>query len=186
MDDAGSSVDSDTDTDAGAGEYGYRHVDVRELPDAPNPSRHRKEIDEAVGATAFGCNRYTLDPGEQAPWGYHRHPTHEELFDVLSGALTVDTAGEPRVLEPGEALFVPAGAPTRAHNDSGEPVALLAVGAPKDDDGAVVAEKCPDCGEVTDRRHEPVEREGETVYRLFCTGCGVETGLLTTGPDQGR
>jgi len=55
----------------------YEHVTVEDLPDAPSPTRHKREIDEAVGATEFGFNVYVADPGEQLPWGYHHHPDHE-------------------------------------------------------------------------------------------------------------
>ena len=36
----------------------YPTVAVDDLPDAPNPTRRKKEVDEAVGATAFGFNVY--------------------------------------------------------------------------------------------------------------------------------
>ena len=38
-------------------------VAVAELPDAPNPTRRKREVDEAVGATEFGFNHYVADPG---------------------------------------------------------------------------------------------------------------------------
>ncbi len=159
----------------------YRHVKIAALPDAPNPSSRKKEIDEAVGATAFGLNAYTLAPGEQAPWGYHYHPDHEELFYVQHGTLAVETASGTVTVEQGEAFFIPSGAPNRAYNGGEDSVAFLAVGAPKRSDRAVVVEECPDCGEDTDRRHEVVDHEGERAYRLFCTRCGAETDLLTPG-----
>ena len=157
----------------------YRKVVVDELPDAPSPTRHKKEVDEAVGAGAFGFNVYVADPGERVPWGYHYHPDHEELFYVLDGELAVDTEdGEVRV-QAGKALFVPRGAPNRARAVGEAPARFVAVGAPKADDGAVIEERCPACGEVTDRESR---REAETVV-LSCAACGTETDRFGPGPD---
>ncbi|WP_224449855.1 cupin domain-containing protein [Haloprofundus salilacus] len=153
----------------------YRKVSVESVPNTPNPTREKKEIDEAVGATEFGFNVFTAEPGEQIPWGYHRHPDHEELFYVLSGELRVETPdGEFRV-GTDEAFFVPRGAPNRAVAAGEEPCRFVAVGAPKDADGAVIEEECPACGDATDRTYEAVEDAGRTVYVLSCAECGVET-----------
>ena len=74
----------------------YRTVDVDDLPNAPNPTTAKKEVDEALGVESFGFNVYTVAPGERVPWGFHSHPRHEEVFYVLDGVLTVDTAGPDR------------------------------------------------------------------------------------------
>ncbi|WP_224336179.1 cupin domain-containing protein [Haloprofundus halobius] len=153
----------------------YRKVSVESVSNTPNPTREMKEIDEAVGASEFGFNVVTADPGEQVPWGYHRHPDHEELFYVLSGELRVETQdGEFRV-EADEAFFVPRDAPNRAVAAGETPCRLVAVGAPKDADSAIIEEECPACGETTDRTYEAVEDAGRAVYVLSCAGCGVET-----------
>jgi uncharacterized cupin superfamily protein len=47
------------------------------MQSAVAPASQKLEVDESVGATAFGVNIYRADPGEQIPWGYHRHPDHE-------------------------------------------------------------------------------------------------------------
>lgn len=177
----------DTHTPDAAGsdeddEYGYRHVRVDDLPDVPAPTRHKREVDEAVGATEFGFNVYEAAPGERVPWGYHRHPDHEELFYVLSGELAVETpAGEFRV-SPQEAFFVPPEHPNRARAAGDEACRFIAVGAPKATDTAVISEECPTCGEATDREYEVREDGGETVYALLCAGCGAEVEVLRPGP----
>lgn len=161
----------------------YAHVTVDDLPDAPSPTRHKKEVDEAVGATAFGFNRYTADPGEQLPWGRHHHPDHEEVLYVLSGTVRVDTPdGEFRVGS-GEAFFVPAGAPQKAVAAGDEPAEVIAVGAPKETDRAVIREACPECGEVTGREYEYTEEDGRTVVVLTCGECNAETLRFGAGPD---
>jgi mannose-6-phosphate isomerase-like protein (cupin superfamily) len=165
-----------------ADEYDYRHVRTADLPDVPNPARHKTEIDEAVGATEFGFNVYEAAPGERVPWGYHCHPDHEELFYVVSGELVVGTpAGESRV-GPDEAFFVPPGHPNRARAAGSEPCRLIAVGAPKATDEAVISEECPACGETTDREYETRTEDGEPVYALLCAGCGAEVEILRAGP----
>ncbi|WP_435063268.1 cupin domain-containing protein [Halobaculum sp. EA56] len=164
----------------GESDHGYSTVAVDEVPNTPNPTRVKRELDEALGVSRFGCNYYEADPGERVPWGYHRHPDHEELFFVLSGELAVETPdGEFRV-GPDEAFFVPEDAPNRAVAVGDEPCRFLAVGAPKDADGAVIAEECPACGAETDRDYE-VEGVGsganpeDEEYVLVCADCGAET-----------
>jgi quercetin dioxygenase-like cupin family protein len=160
----------------------YEHVVVEDLPDAPNPTRHKKEIDEAVGATAFGFNVITAGPGEQVPWGYHRHPDHEELLYVLDGRLRVETPEGEYNVDAEEAFFVPPGAPQCAvAGEAG--CRLVAAGAPKEADEAVLAEECSECGEPTDREYNAEEIDETTVYVLSCANCGAETKRLTPGPD---
>jgi hypothetical protein len=57
---------------------------------------------------------------------------------------------------------------------------VVAVGAPKGSDGAVVEEHCAACGESTGRDYE-IEEDGE-VYVLYCAGCGAEADRLVVGP----
>lgn len=173
---SGDGPGAETD-DAG---HGYRRIAVDDAANTPNPTRAKRELDEALGVSLFGCNYYEADPGERVPWGYHRHPNHEELFFVIAGELAVDTAdGEFRV-GADEAFFVPAGAPNRAVAVGDEPCRFLAVGAPKDADGAVIEEACPACGDVSDREYR-VEDVGEgddpeaEEYVLLCAHCGAET-----------
>jgi len=157
----------------------YEKVAVEELPDAPNPTSHKKEVDEAVGATEFGFNLYVAEPGQRFPWGYHRHPDHEELFYVLDGRIDVETPDEVIEVGAGEALFVPRNAPNRAVAAGSIPARVVAVGAPKDSDGAVIAEECPACGAESDRSYEV---DGDD-YVLSCAACGETVDRLTPGPD---
>lgn len=158
----------------------YRKVAVDDLPDAPNPTRHKKEVDEAVGASAFGFNVYVAEPDELVPWGAHRHPGHEELFYVIEGELAVETPDGEFAVGAGEAFFVPADAPNKARVGGNATARFVAVGAPKSADGSVIEDRCPSCGEVT--RWESA-REDETVV-LSCGSCGAETARFGAGPED--
>jgi len=149
----------------------YEKVAVDDLPNAPSPAREKREVDEAVGATEFGLNVYVADPGEELPWGYHRHPEHEEVFLVVSGEIVVETPEEPYRVGEGEALYVPPDHRNRARAAGEEPCRVVAVGAPKATDGAIIREECPGCGARTEQEHE---RDGEVVV-LRCADCGRET-----------
>ncbi|NHN60639.1 MULTISPECIES: cupin domain-containing protein [Halorussus] len=159
----------------------FRKVAVDDLPDAPNPTRRKKEVDEAVGATEFGFNVFVADPGQQLPWGEHRHPDHEELLYVLAGEIRVETPDGDYRVESGEAFFVPPEARQRAVAAGEEPARIVAVGAPKAADGAIIEEECPECGEETDRDYE--ERDGGETYVLSCASCGAELTEMTAGPE---
>ncbi|SFR43488.1 cupin domain-containing protein [Halogeometricum limi] len=159
-------------------------VTVSDIPDTPNPTSHKREVDEAVGATAFGFNVLEVRPGEQVPWGYHSHPEHEELFYVVSGTLTVDTEDGPVRANAGDAVFVAAGEKNRAHNAADEPAEVVAVGAPKDADHAVIEEACPACGVVGGREYERVAGDDGPQYVLSCESCGAETLRFGAGPDD--
>lgn len=151
----------------------YRKVAVSDVPNTPNPTRAKRELDEALGISTFGLNYYVAEPGEQVPWGRHRHPDHEEAFYVLEGALRVETPEREFLVEADEAFYVPADHWNRAVAAGDEPCRLLAVGAPKETDEAVIEEPCPECGEVTEREYET--REDGEVYVLTCANCGAET-----------
>ena len=157
-------------------------VTVTELADTPNPTRGKKEIDEAVGATEFGCNRYAADPGERLPWGYHYHPDHEELFYVLDGELAVELPDREVSLSAGDVLFVPPGTPNCTRAVGEETAQVLAVGAPKTDDDAVIVEDCPECEAETDRNYDSVTADGEELYVLSCAECGAEVDRFGAGP----
>jgi mannose-6-phosphate isomerase-like protein (cupin superfamily) len=151
----------------------YRKVAVGDVSNTPNPTRVKREVDEALDVSTFGFNYYVADPGEQVPWGRHRHPDHEEVFYVLEGVLHVETPDQDFTVEADEAFFVPEDHWNRAVAAGDEPCRLLAVGAPKESDEAVIEEPCPECGETTDRAYE-IRDDGE-LYVLTCAACGAET-----------
>lgn len=160
----------------------YKKIDPDHLSDAPSPTKHKKEIDEAVGATTFGCNLYEAKPGEQISMGRHYHPEHEELMYVLDGLLRFETPKGDFEVEAGEAFFVPMGAVQKGYAAGGENVRFLAIGAPKSEDHAVICESCGSCGETTDREFA-MEGDDEHVIVLYCSDCGIECERFSAGPS---
>lgn len=161
----------------------YEHVTVEALPDAPNRTDHKWEVDEAVGATEFGFNVYVARPGQQLPWGYHYHPDHEEIFYVIEGTIRIETPEESFDVGAGEAFFVPPGAPQNASAIGDRPAKVIAAGAPKAHDTSIIQERCPNCETETDREYE-ISEEGDVItYQLFCAECGAETDVLRPGPE---
>jgi quercetin dioxygenase-like cupin family protein len=164
----------------------WRHLDSADAPDAPSRTTHKYEIDQAVGATEFGFNQYVAAPGQRIPWGRHSHPEHEEAFYVIRGVVEfhvgpLDNQETIRV-GPGEVFYVPPKVAQTAVAVGSEELEMLAVGAPKATDGAVIEEECPECGAVTGRDFE-VADEGAT-YVLFCEACGEEVDRLVSGPAE--
>ena len=153
----------------------YQVLKVDDLESSPAPCRHKKEVDEAVGAAAFGFNVYTADPGEQLPFGYHYHPDHEELFYVIEGTVEFETADDEYQVEEGEVFFVPEGSPQRGRATGDSPARVIAVGAPKESDGAILEELCETCGKATDREYSQSTEDDGLVYVLTCAECGAET-----------
>ncbi|MFB6360065.1 MAG: cupin domain-containing protein [Halobacteriales archaeon] len=156
----------------------YRKIAVDDLPDAPKPTRHKQELDEAVGASRFGFNVYVGDPGEAVPESSHRHPDHEELFYVLNGELVVETADSTYSVEAGEGFYVPADPPNNACGAGDQPARFVAVGAPKTVHEGVINQRCEACGGRTDRESE---RDEEPVV-LSCATCGAVTNRFGPGP----
>lgn len=155
----------------------YRKLGVDDVENTSNSSRVKRELDEAVGATAFGLNYYVADPGEQIPWGRHRHPDHEEAFYVLSGELQVETPEDEFSVGADELFFVPENRWNRAVAVGNEPCRLLALGAPKESDSATIEDECPACGEVT--RWETERMDDGEGWVLHCSACGAETNRIS-------
>lgn len=115
---------------------GYHHVAVGALEPTPGRPSVQRSIGDAAGLDRFSLHRYEVDPGEQIPLAYHVHDEQEEAFYVLSGTLAVETPDEEYRVDADEVLVVEPGSPQRAYNpaSAGEPVTVLAVGAPVVDD----------------------------------------------------
>jgi uncharacterized cupin superfamily protein len=162
----------------------YEHVVVDDLPDAPGPSDHKKEIDEAIGCETIAANFYVAQPGQRLPFGYHGHAGQEELFYVVDGRVVFDTEDGDVTVEAGEAFFVPPEHFQGSRAAGDDPARVLAIGAPRDALGVTIREPCPACGEVTERDVAFGTEDGDRVATLTCSSCGAETDQYTPGPEQ--
>ena len=70
-----------------------------------------------------------IEPHMPAP-PVHVHPTAEERYEVIEGALEVFTDGEWRPVKAGETARVPAGAPHSVRNASDEPARIVNIHQP--------------------------------------------------------
>ncbi|WP_435194731.1 cupin domain-containing protein [Natronomonas sp. EA1] len=157
----------------------YGHLPADAAPDAPSPTRHKFEVDEAFSITEFGFNVFVADPGQRLPWGTHSHPDHEELFYVIEGQVSFETPDREYVVEAGEVFFVPRDHPQKGVAVGDVPARVVAVGAPKATDDAVIEEECPECGEMTGRTFD----EEDGAYLLYCAECGEQVDRLVSGPE---
>lgn len=71
---------------------------------------------------------YVTYQGEEPP--DHTHPTEDEIFYVLAGAITFRCGGQSFTLEPGGFIFLPCGVEHGYTIASAEPVRLLVITAP--------------------------------------------------------
>ena len=76
------------------------------------------------GSTELCTWRLELDPGAGVNNGPHQLD-HEEAFMLLEGSLTIKIDGEAFVLQPGDALSVPARSLLHVSNPASEPAKAL-------------------------------------------------------------
>ncbi|RQG99425.1 cupin domain-containing protein [Natrarchaeobius oligotrophus] len=113
--------------------------DRPDIDPEPDPIADSFSISAETGLEILGLRTYAAEPGEQLPLAYHYHETQEEAFYVLDGTLHVETPEKEYVVRPGQLFAAEGGSPHRAHvpEGAGEPVRVLAIGAPSDDTGRV-------------------------------------------------
>ncbi|ADJ13471.1 cupin domain-containing protein [Halalkalicoccus jeotgali] len=117
---------------------GYHVIDPADIDPTPDrPCTHRS-VGDAADLSELAMNVYEADPGQQLPLVYHYHDRQEEVFYVLSGTLSVETPEGEYAVGPDEVFVADPDSPHRAYNaaESGEPVRVLAIGAPPAADDA--------------------------------------------------
>lgn len=162
----------------------YEHVAIDEIPNRIAPADEKREIDEAVGATAMGVNCYVASPGQLLPIGMHSHPDQEELFYVISGSLVFETPDGDYEVDADEVFFAPPDSSHRGRAVGDEPARVLAIGAPGEADEATIHEECPRCGEVASREFAIDDAGDERELVVTCERCGAETDRYTAGPGE--
>jgi uncharacterized cupin superfamily protein len=154
-----------------------KHVRTEEVDSWMSPASVRRPLGKELGVEAMALNYFELAPGESFAFGYHRHADQEEVFYVVSGTATFETESGETVVDAGEAVRFEPGEYQQGWNRGEERCVALALGAPADTGETEVLRDCPDCGERTPQRIEPVEGGDALVTR--CEGCGAETGRFT-------
>ena len=86
-------------------------------------------LDRDSGATSCSVSCTRTPPGGGSPTGSHTHVV-DQLFYMLSGAMSLEIAGQPYTAGPGTLVVIPAGVPHRNWNGSGEETVHLAFNAP--------------------------------------------------------
>jgi mannose-6-phosphate isomerase-like protein (cupin superfamily) len=97
------------------------------------PARHVAELSDVAGFAHTRANVWRYEPG--ACGKRHRHPTQEETFVVLSGAMTMFVGEPPERVEvpPGGLIHVPAMTPLQTVNEGDEDLVVYAYGCPPED-----------------------------------------------------
>ena len=111
---------------------------VKRLEDAPDvlgdyPGEMRM-LESPLGCrqVAFSWRRMPPDTGGRGSYG-HRHRTQEEVYFVVSGALTFKCGDEVFECGPGIAVRIGPETVRSVHNDSGDDVVLIMASTTADD-----------------------------------------------------
>ncbi|MGE5690945.1 MAG: cupin domain-containing protein [Pseudomonadota bacterium] len=88
-------------------------------------------VRRALGAQAFGCNYFTLPPGQVGREHDHSDSGQEEVYFVVRGSGTMRVDGDEVDLRPGRFVRVD-GASTRVPVAGPDGLELYTVGAPVD------------------------------------------------------
>ncbi|MEF8888305.1 MAG: cupin [Haloarculaceae archaeon] len=167
------------------------HVSIGEVESVPHflgANSHRKPLARAVEGMGFACTYFELEPGESFSGGLHAHADQEELFLVLEGTATFETATGPgaerettEVGPHGAIHFEADGVFQQGRNETDGVVRGFALGVPgsrHEWTGVKALADCPDCeaervfefepGDGDDRMPEPAD------VATVCSVCGHE------------
>ncbi|MDR9381932.1 MAG: cupin domain-containing protein [Natronomonas sp.] len=151
-----------------------KKIGIDDLDDWMGPASVKRPVGSALDAEQLAMNYYELAPGESFAFGYHAHDDQEELFYVLDGTATFETADGDVTVEAGEVIRFAPGEFQQGRNNTDDRVRALAVGAPGDSTDVTILKDCAACDDRTTQRIEPTEDGDELV--TICVDCGAETG----------
>ena len=118
-------------------EEDVRDVFVADPISAPERAMARKGgrsirlIDSGCGAQTIDLHLNVLDGGglrEDAP--YHLHTNAENVYYVLQGRLGLRLEGQDKIVESGQAVFIPPNVPHAVWNAGGDEARLIEIYAP--------------------------------------------------------
>lgn len=149
-------------------------IDVDDVSDWMGPATVKRPLGEALGTDEMAINYYELAPGESFAFGYHAHEGQEEVFYVIEGEATFETADGDLTVGPDQALYVEPGEFQRGVNETDGRVRAIAIGSPAEMEETTILRACDDCGERTEQEIEPTADRDALV--TICVDCGTETG----------
>lgn len=152
-------------------------VSLDDVTDRMGPADVERKLGNALGATDVAVNYYELEPGDSFGFGYHSHESQEELFYVVEGAVTFETATGDVQVDAGEAIRFEPGESQLGTNRGDDRVVALAVGAPKESGELHMLRECAECGGRTPNAVQMTE-DREAIVTV-CLECGFETGRWT-------
>jgi len=115
-------------------------INAEDIEDTVQVEGLRKSVlvDGSDGARN-ALRRFVLEPGARVP----RHTNRvEHIQYVLEGGYTVEIEGEDRVVEEGDAMYVPAGA-VHSYSAADERGVFLCVVPDEEDEIRMVGDLCP-------------------------------------------
>jgi uncharacterized cupin superfamily protein len=129
--------------------------DIDAVPHFLGANSHRKPLARAVEEMDFACTYFELEPGDSFSGGLHTHTDQEELFLVLEGTATFETAAGPgaeretvAVGPEGAIHFEAGGAFQQGRNETDSVVRGFALGVPGSRHEWAETEallECPEC-----------------------------------------
>jgi uncharacterized cupin superfamily protein len=152
-------------------------VSLEDVRDLMGPADVKRKLGDALGATDVAVNYYELAPGDSFGFGYHSHEDQEEIFHVLEGTVTFETATGDLEVGPDEAIRFEPGESQLGTNRGEERVVAVAVGAPKEPGELHLLRECAECGGRTPNTVELTD-DHEAIVTI-CLECGFETGRWT-------
>ena len=129
-------------------------------------------LSDDLDTAGVAINYYERLPGESIGFCYHRHLEQEEVFVVLAGTVTFETENGSVQVGPDEVIRFAPGEWQQGFNHGDVPVAVLAIGAPREAGPTELRRECPDCG----RRRDVTETLEDDELVFYCQACGADTG----------
>lgn len=114
-----------------------KKIDIGALPLDRRINEPLIEPGSAVTGASVGL--VVTPPGEGSPAGLHTHP-FDQIFYILSGAMSVIIDGRRYEPDAGTLVVFPAGVPHRNWNAGSERIVHLAINAPLPDPAAPFAD----------------------------------------------
>jgi len=162
--------------------------DIEAVPHFMGANSHRKPLARAMDGMDFACTYFELEPGDSFSGGLHTHTDQEELFLILEGTATFETASGPGAeretgeVGAGEAIHFEAdGHFQQGRNETDGVVRGFALGVPgsrHEWDGVEALVDCPECEAERVFEFEPDDGDDRmpdpAAVTTVCSVCGHE------------